>query len=52
MDLKPEQINTIKYKFGSNHLFIGKGLMNVLDYLEKRYNINFNELENLEEKGN
>lgn len=43
--LKPEQIDTIKYKFGSNHLFIGNGLMNVLDYLEKRYDINFNELE-------
>ena len=43
--LKPEQIDTIKYKFGSNHLFVGKGLMNMLDYLEKRYEINFNELE-------
>lgn len=44
-DLTPEQISTIKYKFGSNHLFIGDGLMNVLDYLEKRYDINFDAME-------
>lgn len=44
-NLIPKEINTIKYKFGSNHLFIGKGLINVLKYLEDRYGINFNELE-------
>lgn len=45
-NLKPEQINTIKYKFGSNHLFIGIGLLQVLNYLEERYDLNFDELEN------
>lgn len=42
---KPDQIKTLKYKFGSNHLFIGKGLINVLTMLEERYGIDFNELE-------
>lgn len=44
-DLTPEQISTIKYKFGSNHLFIGNGLMNVFNYLEKRYEIDFDDME-------
>lgn len=35
----------MKYKFGSNHLFIGEGLINVLTMMEERYGINFNELE-------
>lgn len=41
----PNHIKTMKYKFGSNHLLIGKGLINVLTMLEERYDINFNELE-------
>lgn len=45
--LQPNEVNTVKYKFGSNHLFIGKGLVNVLNVLEERYNINFNELESI-----
>lgn len=40
-----ESIGTVKYKFGSNHLFIGNGIVNILNELEKRYNLNFNELE-------
>lgn len=44
-DLEPDEIDTIKYKFGSNHLFIGKGLVKVLTYLEKRYKIDFNDME-------
>lgn len=44
-DVEPENIRTMKYKFGSNHLFIGDGLINILEMLEKRYNIDFNELE-------
>ena len=41
--------NTIpymKYKFGSNELYIGKGMINVLEYLEDRYGIDFNQMEN------
>ena len=45
-DLDTEDICRMKYKFGSNQLFIGKGIANVLNYLEKRYNLNFNALEN------
>lgn len=42
---KPEYVKSLKYKFGSNHLFIGIGIINVLQYLEDRYGIDFNELE-------
>lgn len=46
----PDSIQTMKYKFGSNHLFIGDGLVSILDMLENRYGINFNELEKNREK--
>lgn len=44
--IDPECVETIKYRFGSNHLYIGMGLANVLKYLENRYNLDFNMLEN------
>lgn len=44
-DITPETISYMKYRFGSNELFIGKGIIKLLNVLEKRYNINFNELE-------
>lgn len=44
-EFSPKSIDTIKYKFGSNHLFIGLGLRDVLEELEKRYGLDFNELE-------
>lgn len=40
-----DNINTMKYTFGSNHLFIGNAIINVLNMLEDRYGIDFNELE-------
>ena len=43
--LNPNQIGSIKYHFGSNHLYIGNALVKVLQYLEERYDIDFNELE-------
>ena len=43
--IKPEAIETMKYKFGSNHLFIGLGIKYLLIDLENRYGIDFNELE-------
>jgi len=49
-DASPEAINTMKYKFGSNHLFIGIGIKKTLDYLESRYGIDFAELETSAEK--
>lgn len=44
-NIPPNQINHINYLFGTNQLYIGKGLINVLSFLEDRYNINFNKLE-------
>lgn len=47
----PECIETMKYKFGSNHLYIGDVLVEMLEYLEDIFDLNFNELsENLVNK--
>lgn len=35
----------MKYVFGSNHLFIGKGIYNILSELEKMYGLDFNKME-------
>ena len=43
--ITPEAITYMKYKFGSNELFVGRGIIRVLDYLEKVYGLDFNELE-------
>lgn len=42
---KADLVKSLKYKFGSNHLFIGRGIIKVLEYLEERYDLDFNELE-------
>lgn len=44
-NLHPEQIETIKYKFGCNHLFIGSALLEILKLLETKYNIDFDSLD-------
>lgn len=38
-------IQGMKYVFGLNKLYVGKAIINVLDYLEDRYSLNFNDLE-------
>ena len=43
-DLDKKSVNTMHYKFGSNTLFIGIGLQKVLEYLEKNYDLNFDEI--------
>ena len=43
-DVDKKSLNTMHYKFGSNNLFIGIGLQNVLEYLENQYDLDFNEL--------
>lgn len=43
-DINKKSIDTMHYKFGSNCLFIGIGLNNVLRYLEENYDLNFEEL--------
>ena len=44
-EITPSSVTYMKYRFGSNELYIGKGILKVLDYLEQRYDLNFNELE-------
>lgn len=44
-NISSDCIDTIKYKFGSNHLYVGNGIVKALEYLENRYNIDFNKLE-------
>jgi len=44
-DITPNAVKHMKYKLGANELFIGMGLINVLEYLEDRYDLDFNELE-------
>ena len=41
----PENVTKMKYKFGCNQLYIGQGIINILNYLEQRYDLDFNELE-------
>lgn len=43
-DVKKTKINTIRYRFGSNHLYIGDALVKVLEHLEEEYGLDFNEL--------
>ncbi len=48
LEITKDTILNMKYKFGSNNLYIGRGIINVLHFLEKRYNIDFNKLEELQ----
>ena len=43
--ISPSEIHTMKYVFGSNHLFIGKAIYNILNELEKRYGLDFDKME-------
>ena len=45
VNLSPKMISSIYYKFGSNHLLIGSGLVRLLQMIETRYGISINELE-------
>lgn len=44
-DFEPNDIRRSKYKFGSNHLYICLGIQKALAFLEKKYNLDFEELE-------
>lgn len=44
-DITKSSVTYMKYKFGTNELFVGKGIISILKYLENRYGIDFNELE-------
>ena len=43
--LAPENLHSVKYTTGANSLHIGDALFAVLNYLENRYDIDFDELE-------
>lgn len=43
-DIDKSKIDTIRYKFGSNHLYIGEAIIKVLNLLEEKYDLDFNEL--------
>lgn len=40
-----DALKYMKYKFGSNELFIGLGIIDILEFLENRYNLDFSKLE-------
>lgn len=46
-NIDKSKINTIRYKFGSNHLYIGEAIFEVLERLESKYGLDFNELAKL-----
>ena len=46
-NLDKSKIDTIRYKFGSNHLYIGEAIVNALEHLERKYGLDFNELTKL-----
>lgn len=43
-DMDKDRIRSMRYRFGSNHLYIGDALINILDYLEEHYGLDFNRL--------
>lgn len=51
-NMTPEEIKSAYYAFGANQLHIGRALLNLIDYLEKRYEIDFIELEKQIQKKN
>ncbi|MBR6197176.1 MAG: hypothetical protein IKQ72_06185 [Bacteroidaceae bacterium] len=40
-DMDAKRINSMRYKFGSNNLYIGSALVKVLNKLEEEYGIDF-----------
>lgn len=42
--INKENMHTMRYKFGSNNLFIGSAIVKVLQHLEDEYNLDFDEL--------
>lgn len=39
-----DKVHTMRYKFGSNNLFIGSAIIKVLECLEQKYDLDFNKL--------
>ena len=51
-DIDGKNITSMKYKLGTNILFVGTAILDILDELEERYDIDFNELEDEYRKRN
>ena len=45
IEISAKTVESMHYKFGTNRLYIGDALVSVLRFLEDRYDIDFNELE-------
>jgi hypothetical protein len=43
-NMDKDHINSIRYVFGSNNLFIGSAIVRVLERLEQKYGLDFDEL--------
>lgn len=46
-NIDKSKISSIRYKFGSNHLYIGEAIIKALEFLESKYDLDFNELAKL-----
>lgn len=42
--INKDNLHTMRYKFGSNNIFIGNAVRKVLERLETKYNLDFEEL--------
>ena len=49
-EISSETISRMKYRFGSNEMYIGKGIIRLLEFLEKRYGIDFSKVNQQESK--
>ena len=45
-----ETISRMKYRFGSNEMYIGKGIIRLLEIIKKRYGIDFSKVNQQESK--
>lgn len=43
-NLSPKDLTSVRYQFGSNHLYIGDALYKVLNHLEKELGLDFDQL--------
>jgi len=50
-NMDKDHINSIRYVFGSNNLFIGSAIYKVLETLERKYGIDFDELTKKKKSG-
>ncbi len=50
-DIDLNKVDMMKYCFGANELYIGEGIIELLNALEKRFGIDFEELLENEEDG-